>query len=83
MNIADKGKAIQNYTASKEGIEVDRWGHVKFDRIVEGKGIKKYRYKLQKTTIRFEAGYSDGKWLLIQTYNINKLYDVLESKGWK
>ena len=80
MKTIEKGRIIQKSIALKEGVEVDRFGHVKYDRISE-KGTKTYRYKLQKIVIRFEVKEpSTGTWYRIKTYNINKLYDGLKQK---
>lgn len=80
MTLIEKGKAIQSYIAYKELTQVDRWGHVKFDKIVYGKGIETYRYKLCTNVIRLEVKLSDGNWCRLKSYSVNKLYKNLESK---
>ena len=81
MKLCEKAESIQSYIAKNEFVDVDRWGHVKFNRISD-KGTKVYRYKKGKNVIRFEVQSQDGKtWFLIKSFNVNKMYDKLVEKG--
>jgi hypothetical protein len=78
MNNVEKAGAVMKYIAEQEMVTVDRWGHVKFDRITD-EGIKTYRYKRGKNVVRLEVKGSD--WFRIKSYNIGKMYDGLKNRG--
>jgi hypothetical protein len=75
MKNIEKSEILMKFLAEKEMVDVDRWGHVKFDRITES-GVKTYRYKRGKNVIRLEVKGSN--WFLIKSYNIGKMYDIIE-----
>lgn len=69
MKLEEKKEAIRRFLETK-GFRGDRWGHMVREEM-EG---KKYRYKFQSHSIRYEFRNTLGEWQRIKTFNVNESY---------
>lgn len=72
----DKKDTIRRFlTKMKPNSKVDRWGHVKYEKITDdGKNIT-YRFKMMSNVIRHERYNKEIKtWFLIRSYNLNQVH---------
>lgn len=80
MNNAEMIDAVRASVAKRQGVPVDRYGHVRFK-----KNNRDYRFKFMKNVIRYEVlvrhEHGSPDWVRIQSYPVKTSYANLKKKG--
>lgn len=71
--IKERKRSVANLLAKRLNTEVDRWGHVKYVDLQNG---KIYRYKIMTNVARLETKTSLGDWVLLKSYNLKQIENV-------
>ncbi len=80
MNNAEMMDGVRASIASRQGVEADRWGHVRFK-----KNNRDYRFKFLKNVIRYEVlvrhEHGSPDWIRIKSYPVGSAYANLKKQG--